>query len=209
MQGGKRFSRIAWAAIPTSSSFGFLRPSSKVWQFSPRFLSINRSIGLADQPIIATRMKKFLIMAIILAGLTVADVSDFKNWRPNSCQAATKARNDGSYTATSKSLKFNVKYEIDEPNDGYSDTFWFESDGTGLWAWEDEDYYSDDLVSYEESEFSWKKNADKLIITLKRSRSYLDFQTIYEATIINDTTIRVHTSENHWTNYRIRDKKVK
>lgn len=37
MQGGKRFSRVAWAAIPTSSSFGFLRPSSKVWQFSPRF----------------------------------------------------------------------------------------------------------------------------------------------------------------------------
>ena len=26
------------AAIPTSSSFGFLQPSSKVWQFSPRFL---------------------------------------------------------------------------------------------------------------------------------------------------------------------------
>lgn len=27
----------AWAAIPTSSSSGSLRPSSKVWQFSPRF----------------------------------------------------------------------------------------------------------------------------------------------------------------------------
>ena len=40
MQGGKRFSRIAWAAIPTSSSFGFLRPSSKVWQFGSRFFCI-------------------------------------------------------------------------------------------------------------------------------------------------------------------------
>ena len=39
MQGSKRFSRIAWAAIPTSSSFGFLRPSSKVWQFSSRFFN--------------------------------------------------------------------------------------------------------------------------------------------------------------------------
>lgn len=29
MEGDKRFSRIAWAAIPTSSSFGFLRPSNK------------------------------------------------------------------------------------------------------------------------------------------------------------------------------------
>lgn len=48
MQGGKRFSRIAWAAIPTSSSFGFLRPSSKVWQFSLRFFMLKRVLGLKN-----------------------------------------------------------------------------------------------------------------------------------------------------------------
>ena len=63
-------------------------------------------------------MKKFLVMAIILAGLTVADVSDFNNWRPNSCQAATKARNDGSYTATSQSV--SVYTENAHPKGSYT-----------------------------------------------------------------------------------------
>lgn len=60
MQGSKRFSRIAWAAIPTSSSFGFLRPSSKVWQFSPRFFFFQIGIW-AEIPYNSSLMNRFIL----------------------------------------------------------------------------------------------------------------------------------------------------
>lgn len=49
-------------------------------------------------------MKKFIVLVAIMAGLTMADLSDNSYWQLNVCQAATNARNDGSYTPTSQSV---------------------------------------------------------------------------------------------------------
>ncbi|MGM9833733.1 MAG: hypothetical protein ACI31A_08630, partial [Candidatus Limisoma sp.] len=48
------------------------------------------------------RMKIIIVLAAFLVGLTVADVNNGAIWPSNVCQAATQARNDGSYSATSQ-----------------------------------------------------------------------------------------------------------
>ena|GEM_PF-2134714 len=50
------------------------------------------------------RMKKIIVLTTILAGLTMADVSDCKIWQSNVCYAAKQARNDGTYSATSQTV---------------------------------------------------------------------------------------------------------
>ena len=72
MQGSKRFSRIAWVAIPASSSFGFLRPSSKVWQFSPRFYLFILSIPFGLRDYVITIMKRIIILLLYCVNFIMA-----------------------------------------------------------------------------------------------------------------------------------------
>lgn len=49
-------------------------------------------------------MKKLIALAVIIGGLAFADVCSSSIWQGNACYAATQARNDGSYSATSQSV---------------------------------------------------------------------------------------------------------
>lgn len=49
-------------------------------------------------------MKKLIVLAVIVGGMTFTDVSNSFIWQSNSCYATTQARNDGSYSATSQSV---------------------------------------------------------------------------------------------------------
>lgn len=50
------------------------------------------------------RVKKLIALAVIVGGLTFTDVGNSFIWQGNTCYAATKTRNDGTYSATSQSV---------------------------------------------------------------------------------------------------------
>lgn len=75
MQGGKRFSRIAWAAIPTSSSLGFLRPSNKVCGNSAHAsLICNCQMSLWHR--LKMREKFFLLFSMLFLSISFFSCSD-------------------------------------------------------------------------------------------------------------------------------------
>lgn len=49
-------------------------------------------------------MRKLIALVAIVGGLAITDLSGSSVWQSNTCYAATQARNDGSYTATSQSV---------------------------------------------------------------------------------------------------------
>lgn len=49
-------------------------------------------------------MKKLIALAAVTGLLTIADISGCTLWQSNSCYAASQARNDGTYSATSQSV---------------------------------------------------------------------------------------------------------
>lgn len=63
-------------------------------------------------------MKKIIVLAAFIVGLTVADVNNGAIWPSNVCQAATQARNDGTYSATSQ--KVSVYTEAGHPKGSYT-----------------------------------------------------------------------------------------
>lgn len=63
-------------------------------------------------------MEKIFVLVSILACLTIADMCNCNIWRPSSCQAASSARNDGSYSATSQSV--SVYTEDGAPRGSYT-----------------------------------------------------------------------------------------
>lgn len=108
-------------------------------------------------------------------------------------------------TPTSGSLKYNVEYESVIGEAYLKDSLLFRSDGTGRWAWDEEDYVLDEVFPYI-AEFSWKKKSDKIIITLKNPRFG---KTTVDVKIINNTTIKINEYEDKWFDYKVGGRKVK
>lgn len=63
-------------------------------------------------------MKKIIGLAVMLCCVTMADLTGVNFWQTNSCQATMQAKNNGSYSATSRSV--NVYTESGHPKGSFT-----------------------------------------------------------------------------------------